>query len=217
MNIDNTYLSYLQNKKIVVPFFFMDACNIVYDKTPLYIYYDIGNYVGDGSNYTNTYNNSWSMWDKFNLVLNFFEDYSETNGYRRIKSNPTNTNDYTEKIILPLRYPHYASGIGGMNLFQWFLRPETLTGSSTVHSPFSLDFTIINTGGTTTVSYNTPKQPYALNGDRSDLISYNTSKKSKMWDSTGNVTYANDTFNTGILKLKQEIVKGEYSFKMSVL
>lgn len=217
MNIDKEHLYYIQNKKIVVPFFFMDACNIVYDKTPLYIYYDIGNYIGDGSDFSNYYNNSWSMWDKFNLVLNFFDDYTEANGYRRIKQNPISTNDYTEKIILPLRYPHFASAIGCKKIFDWFLRPETITGSATVHTPFSIDFDIINTGSTTNISYNLSKQPHGLNGDRSDLISYNTSKKLKMWDNTNNNTYASDTYNTGILKLKQEILKGEYSFKMSVL
>ena len=217
MNIDTEHLYYIQNKKIVVPFFFMDAKNIIYGKTPLYIYYDIGNYIGDGTDFTNLYSNSWSMWDKFNIVLNFFEDYNETNGYRRIKSNPTSTNDYTEKIILPCRYPHFASSIGGKSVFEWFLRPETLTGSATVHSPFSLDFDIVSTGSMTQVTYNASKQPHGLNGDRSDLISYNTSKKLKMWDNTYNKTYASDTYCTGILKLKQEIVKGEYAFKMSVI
>lgn len=217
MNIDNDHLYYLQNKKIVVPFFFMDASNIIYENTPLYIYYDIGNYMGNGIDFTNLYSNKWSMWDKFDLVLNFFEDYNESNGYRRIKSNPTTTNDYTDKIILPLRYPHFASTTGGKSIFEWFLRPETVTGSATVYSPFTLDFDMVNSGSTTLANYNITKQPYGLNGDKSDLISYNTSKKLKMWDNTYNVTYAKDPYNTGILKLKNDVVKGEYSFKMSVL
>lgn len=188
-------LKYIENRKIVVPFFFVNANNVCYDTTPFYIYYDIGQYVGDGTNYTQLQSNNWSNFDRFNLVLNFASDYTRVAG---------------DKVILPLSYPH---GICTSRVFTWFLRTQAVTGQY-IYSPFNIQMDMLDS-----VLMNVSKQPHGLNGNRSDLLSYIKSQKLKLWSTNNNYSTTDNVFggcDIGIIYLLENVLAGEYIFRMSV-